>query len=85
MQHLTNIQGRWLVAHVAGLALFPLLGMTIWWMLPPAAREPVSSVALIPYMPLYIALDAVLGSGQASSSSIARASRPPTARASTAY
>src|SRR5258706_1216182 len=57
IQHLTNIQGRWLAAHIGGIALFPLLGMTIWWMLP--ARGIVSSastVALTLYLPLYIAL-----------------------------
>ena len=64
VQHLTNIQGRWLAAHLGGVALFPLLGMTIWWMLPPhgiAGR--ISRIALILYMPLYIAVDAVLGIG----------------------
>ena len=35
IQHLAHIRGRWLAAHLAGVALFPLLGMTIWWMLPP--------------------------------------------------
>ena len=35
IQHLTNIRGRWLAAHIGGVALFPLLGVTIWWMLPP--------------------------------------------------
>lgn len=64
IQHLTNIQGRWLAAHIGGVFLFPLLGMTIWWMLP--RRGILSSVsrgALIVYMPLYIAVDAVLGIG----------------------
>src|SRR5688572_7947285 len=66
IQHLTNIQGRWLAAHVAGLALFPLLGMTIWWMLPSRGLATVvSRIALIVYMPLYIAVDAVLGIGSA--------------------
>ena len=64
VQHLTNIQGRWLAAHLGGVALFPLLGMTIWWMLPPLGlASRVSKVALILYMPLYIAVDAVLGIG----------------------
>ena len=66
IQHLVKVQGRWLAAHVGGIALFPLLGMTIWWMLPP--RGLVSSVskgALILYMPLYVAVDAVLGLGSA--------------------
>ena len=64
VQHLTNIQGRWLAAHIGGVALFPLLGMTIWWMLPPRGiASRVSRIALILYMPLYIAVDAVLGIG----------------------
>jgi hypothetical protein len=64
IQHLANIQGRWLAAHIGGLALFPLIGMTIWWMLP--ARGVVSSIskiALLVYVPLYVAVDAVLGIG----------------------
>jgi hypothetical protein len=64
VQHLTNIQGRWLAAHLGGVALFPLLGMTIWWMLPPRGiASTVSKIALILFMPLYIAVDAVLGIG----------------------
>ena len=66
IQHLTHIRRRWLAAHIGGVALFPLIGMTIWWMLPP--RRFVSSVskaALIVYVPLYIAVDAVLGIGTA--------------------
>ena len=64
IQHLTNIQGRWLAAHIGGVALFPLIGMTIWWMLPPRGIvSSVSRVALSVYVPLYIAVDAVLGIG----------------------
>jgi len=64
IQHLTNIQGRWLAAHIGGVALFPLIGMTIWWMLPPRGIvSSVSRVALVVYVPLYIAVDAVLGIG----------------------
>lgn len=64
IQHLTTIQGRWLAAHIGGVALFPLLGMTIWWMLPPRGiLSSVSRAALVVYMPLYIAVDAVLGIG----------------------
>ena len=66
VQHLTNIQGRWLAAHLGGVALFPLLGMTIWWMLPPSGFVGgVSKAALTLYMPLYVAVDAVLGLGSA--------------------
>ena len=64
IQHLTNIQGRWLAAHIGGLALFPLLGMTIWWMLPQRGlASVVSKMALAVYVPLYIAVDAILGIG----------------------
>jgi hypothetical protein len=64
IQHLTNIQGRWLAAHIGGVFLFPLLGMTIWWMLPPRGiLSSISRCALIVYMPLYVAVDAVLGIG----------------------
>ena len=64
VQHLTNIRGRWLAAHLGGVALFPLLGMTIGWMLPSLGlASRVSRVALILYVPLYVAVDAVLGIG----------------------
>jgi hypothetical protein len=64
IQHLTNIRGRWLAAHLGGVALFPLIGMTIWWMLPPRRIvSNISKAALVVYMPLYIAVDAVLGIG----------------------
>jgi hypothetical protein len=64
IQHLTNIQRRWLAAHIGGVALFPLLGVTIWWMLPPRGiASGVSKVALTVYVPLYIAVDGVLGIG----------------------
>jgi hypothetical protein len=64
IQHLTNIQGHWLAAHIGGVALFPLIGMTIWWMLPPRGIvASVSKIALLVYVPLYIAVDAVLGIG----------------------
>jgi hypothetical protein len=66
IQHLTSIQGRWLAAHIGGVALFPLVGMTIWWMLPRRGIvASISRIALIVYVPLYIAVDAVLGIGSA--------------------
>jgi hypothetical protein len=66
VQHLSNIQGRWLAAHLGGVALFPLIGLTVWWMLPPVGfASRVSRVALIVYVPLYVAVDAVLGIGSA--------------------
>jgi hypothetical protein len=64
IQHLTNIQDRWLAAHIGGVALFPLVAMTIWWMLPPRGIvSGVSRLALLVYAPLYVAVDAVLGIG----------------------
>jgi hypothetical protein len=64
IQHLTSIRGRWLAAHIGGVFLFPLVGMTIWWMLPPRGTlSSVSRGALIVYVPLSIAVDAVLGIG----------------------
>lgn len=64
IQHLTEIQGRWLGVHLVGLALFPLLGITVWWMLPGGrVATRVSQVALILYIPLYTALDALVGLG----------------------
>jgi len=66
IQHLSNIKERWLAIHVAGVFLFPLLGLTVWWMLPPRGiASRISQAALAVYMPLYIAVDAVLGIGSA--------------------
>jgi hypothetical protein len=64
IQHLARIKGRWLAAHIGGVFLFPLIGMTIWWMLPQRGIvSSISRVALIVYVPLYVAVDAVLGIG----------------------
>jgi hypothetical protein len=64
IQHLTSIQTRWLAAHIGGVGLFPLIGTTIWWMLPRRGIvSSVSRVALMVYVPLYVAVDAVLGIG----------------------
>lgn len=64
IQHITHIRPRWLAAHIGGVGLFPLIGMTIFWMLPPRGIvSSVSKAALIVYVPLYIAVDAVLGIG----------------------
>ena len=46
------------------LHIRPLIGITIWWMLPQRGIvSSVSRVALIVYVPLYVAVDAVLGIG----------------------
>ena len=64
IQHLTTIRTRWLAIHLAGVALFPLLALTIWWMLPASGLATrISQAALIIYAPLYVAVDAVLGIG----------------------
>jgi hypothetical protein len=64
LAHLTAIQTRWLAVHAAGLGLFPLLGLTVWWMLPSRGILVwISQAALALYMVLYTALDAVVGLG----------------------
>ena len=66
LAYIVQIRQRWLAVHVAGLVLFPLLGVAIWWMLPPdrwASR--VSQVGLAGYIVLYSAFDAIAGIGSA--------------------
>lgn len=64
IQHISAIQTRWLTLHFAGLALFPLLGVTVWWMLPERGFvRRISQAALAAYIALYTALDAVVGLG----------------------
>jgi hypothetical protein len=66
IQYIVDIRGRWLAVHLAGLAIFPLVGVAVWWMLPPdrlASR--ISQLALAPYMVLYAGFDAVAGIGTA--------------------
>ncbi len=64
IQHLTTIHTRWLAIHLGGVALFPLLALTIWWMLPASGLATrISQIALVIYAPLYVAVDAVLGIG----------------------
>lgn len=66
IQHLSNIKQRWLVIHIAGVFLFPLLGLTVWWMLPASGiSSRISQAALAVYVPLYIAVNAMLGIGSA--------------------
>jgi hypothetical protein len=64
VRYISTIQGRWLLLHVSGLGLFPLLGLVVQWMLPshgPASR--VSRLALAAYIVLYPAFDALVGIG----------------------
>jgi|SRR5688572_4027249 len=66
LEYIVQIRARWLAVHVAGLVLFPLLGVAIWWMLPPdgwATR--VSQVGIAGYIVLYSAFDAIAGIGSA--------------------
>lgn len=61
IDYLSRIPGRWLALHLVGLGMFPLLGLVVWWMLPPRRR--VSQVALASYVVLYPAFDALVGIG----------------------
>jgi hypothetical protein len=64
LRYLSTIQERWLALHVTGLALFPLLGLVVLWMLPAdGTASRVSRVALAAYIVLYPAFDALVGIG----------------------
>jgi len=64
VRYLSSISGRWLALHVAGLAVFPLLGIVVWRMLPAhGTASRVSRVALALYVVLYPAFDALVGIG----------------------
>ena len=66
IQYIVDIRGRWLAVHLAGLVVFPLLGVAVWWMLPPGRlASRISRLALAPYIVLYPAFDAVAGIGTA--------------------
>ena len=66
IQYIVDVRGRWLAVHLAGLAVFPLVGIAIWWMLPTARMASrVSRLALAPYIVLYAGFDAVAGIGTA--------------------
>jgi hypothetical protein len=66
IQYIVDIRGRWLVVHLIGLLVFPLLGIAIWLMLPPGRiASRVSQVGLAVYIVLYSAFDAVAGIGGA--------------------
>lgn len=66
IQYIVDIRARWLAVHVVGLVLFPLLGVAIWWMLPPSRiASRVSQVGLALYIVLYAAFDAIAGIGSA--------------------
>src|SRR5262245_40358517 len=64
IRYLGTIPGRWLALHVAGLGLFPLLGLVVLWMLPAGgAASRVSRLALAAYIVLYPAFDTLVGIG----------------------
>ena len=66
IQYIVDIRGRWLVVHLVGLVLFPLLGLAVWWMLPSSRiASRVSRAGLAVYIVLYAAFDAVAGIGSA--------------------
>jgi len=66
VQYLATVPRRWLALHVAGLAVFPLLGVAVWWMLPAeGTASRISRAALALYVVLYPAFDALVGIGSA--------------------
>jgi len=66
VQYIATIENRWLVIHLLGLALFPLLGLTVLWMLPAEGRASrISRVALAVFIVLYPAFDGLVGIGSA--------------------
>ena len=66
LKYIIDIRQRWLAVHVAGLAVFPLLGIGLWWMLPPGRlASRISKVGVAPYVVLYAAFDAIAGIGSA--------------------
>jgi hypothetical protein len=66
IQYIVDIRGRWLAVHLVGLVLFPLLGVTIWLMLPPGRiASRIRQLGLAVYIVLYSAFDAVAGIGGA--------------------
>jgi hypothetical protein len=66
IQYIVDIRGRWLAVHIVGLVLFPLLGLSVWWMLPPSRMASrISRVGLTAYIVLYAAFDAIAGIGSA--------------------
>ena len=66
IQYIVDIRGRWLVVHLIGLVLFPLLGLAIWLMLPTGRlASRIGQVGLAVYIVLYSAFDAIAGIGGA--------------------
>jgi hypothetical protein len=66
IQYIATIKDRWLLIHILGLALFPLLGLTVLWMLPARGQaRQFSRISLFVFIVLYPAFDALVGIGSA--------------------
>jgi hypothetical protein len=66
IQYIVDIRARWLAVHIVGLVLFPLVGLAVWWMLPPSRMASrISRAGLAVYIVLYAAFDAIAGIGSA--------------------
>lgn len=66
LSYIVRIRKRWLVVHIIGLVVFPLLGVAVWLMLPQGRLSTrVSQAGLTAYIVLYAAFDAIAGIGSA--------------------
>jgi len=64
VDYIARVRNRWALVHVAGLVIFPLVGLSIWWMLPPRRiATAISRAGLVVYIIAYTAFDAVAGIG----------------------
>lgn len=64
IEYIARVRHRWATVHLAGLVIFPLIGLSIWWMLPPRRiASTISRAALIIFIIVYTAFDAVAGIG----------------------
>lgn len=64
VQRLAAVVDRWIFLHIALFPLFALLGVVVYWMLPARGRiSRFSRGALLAYILLYPAFDALVGLG----------------------
>jgi hypothetical protein len=64
VHYLSTVPRRWLALHFAGLVVFPMLAVAVWWILPAkGTASRISRVALALYIVLYPAFDALVGIG----------------------